>query len=444
MPGVRAAGKAANVSGRLNLFQSMMLRWRVLHPYNAVHVVKIQQRLDKARLERDINDELLELGLTGFVLERDRRRFRFEGGPAAVVLRVTSCGEYPERVLRAEMEAELNESFPSDGPMCPFRFFAVDSGESFHLGLAYDHFIAGGDSIAVVLGSIVDRHLGRGTAAAVVRPLEVYLPTLARLFVRQSLAVLVGISRLPQMISSCRRASRPPAAAAEDDANAFIHYRAEPGELAAIIKVAKDWGVTLNDILLAATLLALAPLAAGRVEAPRRRELAVGSIVNIRQELLPGPDRAFGQCLASFRVSHLVPEAITLRKLAQDVHVETDRIKRDKLYLVTLLALGLTGRLWPLLSDRHRRGFYFKHHPVWAGVTMLNVNAYWSGPRLSSPPLEYLRTAATGPLSPIVIALTTAGDMLHVGISYRRSAFSRPTMEELASRFRLSYRSVQQ
>lgn len=432
------------MSGRLNLFQSMMLRWRALHPYNAVHVVRIQQRLDKARLERDINDELRELGLTGFVLEHDRRRFRFEGGPAGVVLRVTSCGEYPENVLRAEMEEELNGSFASEGPMQPFRFFAVDGGESFHLGLAYDHFVAGGDSIAVVLGSIVDRHLGRGTAGTIARPLDVYPPTFARLFLRQAIAVLGGMSRLPQMISSCRRASRPPAAAAEDDANGFVHYGEEPGVLAATMKAAKEWGVTLNDIFLAAALQALAPLAAERIQAPRRRELAVGSIVNVRPELLPGPDRTFGQCLASFRVSHPVPEAITLRKLAQDIHVETDRIKRDKLYLVTLLALGLTGRLWPLLSDRHRRGFYFKHHPVWAGVTMLNVNAHWAGPRLSNPPLEYLRTAATGPLSPIVIALTTAGEMLHVGISYRRSAFSRRAMEELASRFRLSYRSVPQ
>jgi len=422
----------------------MMLRWRGLHPYNAVHVVRIEQRLDKARLERDINDELRALGLTGYVLEQNRRRFRFEGGPAGIVLRVTSCGEYSESVLRAEMEAELNDSFASDGPMHPFRFFAVDGGEAFHLGLAYDHFIAGGDSIAVVLGSIVDRHLGRGAAGMIARPLDVYPPTLARLFVRQAAAVLRGVFGLPQMISSCRRSSRPPATAADDGANGFVHYRGEPGELDAVMKAAKDWGVTLNDVFLAAALLALSPLAVGRAQAARRKELAVGSIVNIRQELLPGPDRTFGQCLGSFRMSHPVPEAITLRQLAQDVHVETDRVKRGKLYLVTLLALGLTGCLWPLLSDRHRRGFYFKHHPVWAGVTMLNVNAYWSGPRLSNPPLEYLRTAATGPLSPIVFALTTAGDMLQVGISYRRAAFSRRAIEELASRFRLSYRTASQ
>ncbi|KPK18379.1 MAG: hypothetical protein AMJ67_10575 [Betaproteobacteria bacterium SG8_41] len=432
------------MSGRLNLFQAMMVRWRALHPYNAVHVVRVNQPLDRGRLEREINDELRELGLTGFVLERDRQRFRFEGGPAGVVLRVTACGEYPENVLRSEMEAELNASFAVEGPMHPFRFFAVDGGGSFDLGLAYDHFLAGGDSIAVVLGSIVDRYLGGVTADRIARPLDVYPETFVRLFLQQATTVLRGVLSLPRIMSSCRRSFRPPAAAADDDANGFVHFRGEEGELAALIQTGKEWGVTLNDIFLAAALLALSPLAAARTKAPRRRELAVASVVNIRPELQPEPRRTFGQCLASFRVSHLVPEGINLRKLAQDIHVETDRIKRSKLYLVTLLAIGLAGLLWPRLSDRQRRGFFFKHYPVWAGVTMLNINAYWTRPGIANPPIEYLRTASTGPLSPIVFALTTAGDALQVGISYRRSAFSRRTIEDLAARFRSSYRGALQ
>ena len=29
------------MKGRLNLFQAAILRWRALHPYNAVHVVRV-------------------------------------------------------------------------------------------------------------------------------------------------------------------------------------------------------------------------------------------------------------------------------------------------------------------------------------------------------------------------------------------------------------------
>ena len=39
--------------------------------------------------------------------------------------------------------------FPVDGTFDPFRFFALPTPTSFHLGIAYDHFVAGGDSMVV-------------------------------------------------------------------------------------------------------------------------------------------------------------------------------------------------------------------------------------------------------------------------------------------------------
>src|SRR5208282_141735 len=41
---------AVPMQGTLNLFQATMLRWRELHPYNAVHVVVVGQPLQPARL----------------------------------------------------------------------------------------------------------------------------------------------------------------------------------------------------------------------------------------------------------------------------------------------------------------------------------------------------------------------------------------------------------
>ena len=85
----------------------------------------------------------------------------------------------------------------------------------------------------------------------------------------------------------------------------------------------------------------------------------------------------FGQFLASFSVAHPVPEGIGLRELALDVHAWTARIKRDKLYLQTIMALGLSGLMWPFLSGPRREGLYAKYYPVWGGVTPLNVDALW-------------------------------------------------------------------
>jgi hypothetical protein len=37
--------------------------------------------------------------------------------------------------------------------------------------------------------------------------------------------------------------------------------------------------------------------------------------------------------------------------------------------------------------------------------------------------LHYLRAVSTGPFAPMVIAPASVGDRLHVGVSYRTSAF---------------------
>ena len=59
---------------RLNLFQAMMLRWRDLHPYVAVHMVSIAHPLDAAKLKAHIAQRLEAAGLTGLSLDHRRKR----------------------------------------------------------------------------------------------------------------------------------------------------------------------------------------------------------------------------------------------------------------------------------------------------------------------------------------------------------------------------------
>ena len=66
------------MKGRLNIFQATMLRWRELHPYNAVHAMRIDAPLDAVRLSTLIEATLKAQGLTGFVLDgaHERRQVR--------------------------------------------------------------------------------------------------------------------------------------------------------------------------------------------------------------------------------------------------------------------------------------------------------------------------------------------------------------------------------
>jgi len=421
------------MKGRLNLFQTGMLRWRDLSPYNAVHVVRIDAPLDRPRLRHAIDAELAAFGLTGFDLDRARGRFEYRGGAPRATLETAVCVGDPAEALRAEIERQINLPFPPTGAFDPFRFFALDAGEAFYLGLAYDHFIAAGDSIIALLAALADRYRRGGAGADRRAAPDLYPAPYRSMFLRHPGAFLRGLPDVPTMVARFRRAFRPRGPHGHDARNAYAHFRIERPGFDAMRRAAKAWGVTLNDLLLAMILLTLSPLAAGRRDAARRKELAVAAIINIRAECGADASAAFGQFLSSFLVSHLVPPGITLERLARDVHTETVRVKAGKLYLQTLFAMGIAGLMSGLLSPPARARFYSKSYPVWAGTTSLNVDALWIGAGGQAPPSEYLRAASTGPHAPLVAVLTAASSAMHVGLSFRTAAFSREEIDKIAA-----------
>ena len=420
------------MKGRLNLFQAAMLRWRDLHPYTAIHVVRIDRPLDAARLQALIARQLDALGLTGFMLDVARRHFEYAGGPAEVALAVHAGGSRPGDVLAGTIERELNLPFVRDGRLNPFRFFCIDNGPWFHLGLAYDHVIAGGDSIVVLFEGIFSRYLGDKPEAPPARRLDRYPATYGRLLLRQAARALMGVPFLRTIAASCRRTMRPRALQGGSPANGFAYRCLDPREFAALVDAARAWGVTVNDLLLATLLRVLAPFAGERAPEKRRHQLAVASIVNLRRDLGYDPNVTFGQFLSSFRVSHPLPPGIALERLARDVHAETARIRSAKLYLQSLLGIAASGLLWRFLSREQRAGFHAKHYPTWGAISLVNVDALWenAGGRMPAP--EYLRAVPTGPLTPVVVAVTIVAGILHAGISYQSAAFTAADIDRIA------------
>jgi len=419
--------------GRLNLFQRMMLRWRSLHPYSAIHVLRLAVPLDEQALRSAIAAQLEGWGLTGLVLDAGQRCFEYRGGKAAPVLVILDGGADVAATLDREIERQLNMPFPAGQGLDPFRFFAIRTDDGFHLGVAYDHFIAGGDAVASLLAAIASRYHSPKAASADTPML--YPPTYRSLFARHPMLFLRALAQLPEMLGSTKLAVRPRYRDPDDTYNAFAHVRLSPPELGALRAAATAWNVTLNDLLIAVLLLCLSPFAAERRSATRRREIAVASIVNIRREFDPAVQRAFGQFLAALRVSHPVPDDISVDALARAVHAETARVKQHRLYLRTVFALALAGLYWPLLTLRQRRKVFAKHYPTWGGVTMLNVDALW--PRDGAPtPHDYLRGVSTGPMTPVVMAISTAAGALSVGVSYRRSAFSPEVVAAISDQLR--------
>src|SRR5262249_38767642 len=159
-------------------------------------------------------------------------------------------------------------------------------------------------------------------------------------------------------IRSLRRASRPPYRNAGDYTNRFVLFSLSPSCLGRMAQAAKTLGVTLNDLFLARLMQAVALLTPKRTQAPRRRGIALGCVVNIRKDLELSHRRAFGLFLGFFVVAHQVPASISLADLAQDIGRQTLRIKRHRLYLAAALELACGGWMSARFSPERRRNLY--------------------------------------------------------------------------------------
>jgi len=290
----------------------------------------------------------------------------------------------------------------------------------------------------LLLNAIADRYAGFPAASG---PLERYPRTHWRLFLRDPGRFVRSIGRLPAMAASCRRTIRQRYRSIEDGRMAFSMFTLEPADFSALRKAVKEWGVTLNDALMALLLLAHDARLPARDRTRRRHELAVASIMNLREAHGADVRTTFGQFLSSFRVSHPVPPGITLRDLARDVHEATDRIKREKLFFTTLSALALGRVIGRFQTPAQRMGAFAKNFPVGAGISSLDVRRLWRAADGGEAPL-YLRAVPTGPASPIVVAVTTSRDTLCAGISYRTSAIAADEIAGIQAEVRSRVRAL--
>jgi hypothetical protein len=163
--------------------------------------------------------------------------------------------------------------------------------------------------------------------------------------------------------------------------------------------------------------------------------MSIGCIVNIRKDLGVDNPRVFGVFLGSFTVTHAMPRGISLREVSIDIRQQTSRIKRRKLYLGTPLELGLARFMFRCFSPARRKRFYAKHYPLWGGITNMNLNSIWNENDRTAA-LDYFRGVSTGPVTPLALSVTTVGNRVNIGLSYRTAVFSRDEIEGVERRFR--------
>jgi hypothetical protein len=408
-----------------------MRDWRELHPYNAVHVVRVEGTADLSALERAISAELCARRLGEITISARGDGYSYSDvAPRPHITVVDSVTDaYADAALAQEVERQLNLAFPPIARYQPFRFFVVAAPASFRLGVAYDHFVAAGDAVLQLLAAIASRFAGCGGVSG--EPIDRYPPTYRHWFLRRPMLLLRALWRLPGLLRDAGRALRPRYRPVEDAYAAYDHLRLAPHQVRAMRALATRWDVTLHDLLLAILLRAVAPFAASWQRGDSRRPIAIGSILNIRSSLGPAGHATLSPFLASRRVEHADPLSVPLETLARDVHREASRARRDELHWAAALAPGLSSLFWRLLTARQRRRLFLARYPLCGALSLLDIDASW--PSAAVPASSYQRGAPAGPLAPVVLAASIAGGAMSVGITYRRSALP-PTIVDALER----------
>ena len=420
--------------GRLNALQKSMLQWDQMHPYSAIHVVQLRGALDLTRLRASINTTLETRGLTRLDLDRRRFTYQYEPGPAECEIRALASEGTPLRGMVEEIERQLNLPFDRERPFRPFRFVVVPAADSFLLGLIYFHPVADAESIVFLLQDIVATYFRDG-APGFPNALNLYPDSRAHLLSRHASVAARKLFRLPAQLRNLRQSHRPHFRDTNDLANGFACFSMGPEELRGLVAAAKSWGVTVNDLFITLLLKSLSPCACDREKARKRRKISLGCIVNSRNDIGLGNQGVFGLFLGSFTVTHEVPPDISLRRLAEDVRVQTSEQKRHKLYLASVLEFSLARLTFKLFSPDRQKRFYAKHYPLWGGITNLNLNSLWAQDSRSVT-MDYFRAVSTGPATPLVLSATTFGERVNLGLSYRIAVFSKADIDSLQGRFR--------
>jgi hypothetical protein len=377
-------------------FARLMRRWSGLHPYNAIVTAEVVGELDPERLREEAHRALGELGYPG--------RLRFEAGGED---EPTSDAAFDACATR-----ELNEPFGPDE--VPFRIHVARAKGRTRVGITWDHWAAGGRS-----ASWLALHgLSRALDAPI--PNEPWPPQ-GRAGVPPARTTLHAMRGLVRDLLRMRHAFAP-AAGDRDDLRVSAHTLAlAPDVLARMNAAMRARGAAFQDLLLAALAEALAAATPERTKETRRRELALGIVVELGA-LSPNPF-AFGNALGHFPVFASPDEAPVFDAMLASISEQTRARMSPDSYAQSLLELNVANLLWPLVK-RSEKGRYFRRQWVLAGgISNIKMPSAFLAPPLGDRIASYRCYIPTGPLLPLVVLATRVRRAVVLTATFQTSAW---------------------
>lgn len=416
---------------RLNVFQRLVRQWDTVHPYNAGQVLRVAGTPDLLAIRRAWHATLSTMRLgPARVVADDSFHFEPVNGDAAkcpvpLVPAGVSLDDY--------LSAEMNRPF-ENGHEIPLRPFVLQEDGSFYLGVIYQHWIADSASIRLVLHEWFTRVYD--PAAATDQPANLAAAGYWKLFGPHRAKWRVGgqLLMLLRSWNRFRRVRKLRTQGSHDFAMRVARYQVPAGLLPQLVELARRHGVTVNDLFLAAIADVCDRFNPVR-HVPRRRDLALGIIVDLRQRTRYDLSGVFGLFLGFANVMCRREDLMNWPRLVKHIarqtraHKEADSPHASALWMVAALA---AARFMPV-QETFR--FYRKHMPLAGGISNVNLNSTWAAEYHPAQIREYWRISPTGPMVPMVFNTTTLGGELTFTLTYRAALFTDEQAERIATTF---------
>jgi hypothetical protein len=413
---------------RLNLFQQAMLTWEKIHPYIAVHSVRLEGPADPELLQKAIDAVFREAGIGKLQVGKRGKSCTYVPLEKCPVQRLPDSG-CPDELLMWIAGEGMNSPFP-EGPHVPFRWaiFNEAGRGAHHIVLTYHHVVSDAHGVASLLGAVLQRY--RPDAAGPWRPAFEHRNHARQNGAVRSLGYLSGFCRAYFLYRRIRKAFRLPETDYSSARTGVLFESGSDGLMGRLSAEAARRGVGVNDLFLAAVASAIASQPAYLSGENGGPSLGLGTVMNARSN---GDDVSdWGKvCLRDVVLLIDQPAGELDEVIAQVAH-QTRRHKSFPHVAGALSAARIlwARHVWPLLRIRPERASYLKYLPVCGGVSTVIVDAKRFG-NAASEVTSYRRAAPPGPAVSLAFAPTVFADRLEFGLVYRMSCLSATAAREL-------------
>lgn len=424
------AGRAAMYS-KINVFQRLARQWDRMHPYNAAQVLKIAGQPKLSDLQDAWHDALNDMGLGRVCLNGAGYRYECLNG---------EMSHYGVRPVDASVgienfiSLELNRRFDNPAEP-PFRPFLIAEEDAYYAGVVYHHWVADSVSIRAVLREWFVRLYDPKAACR----MPAKLPDASYRYyfgMEQGPGEMgKGLLTATRWASTMRHAKRLDVGDDIDLSVRFAIRQLPAGWIDTIHAAARQRGVTLNDCFLAA-IASVCQQHVPLKQRPRRRCLALGSIVDLRPYSDESLRDAFGLFLGFTNVICKPDELRDPNRLLRAIALQNHQQKARGVPQASALRMLAGVTAGKFLDDDALARFYQKNIPIAGGISNVNMNRSWAAEYHPAPLLDYIRVSPTGPMMPLVFATTTLGNDFHVALTYRPSIVAADKVDTMAGTFR--------